>query len=100
MSPASAAIVKESEAGGAGGKIPLFGLLKRDGEVQVILPPDCSEKHLVGAILDNVELGSIVNTDGWKAYNKLSLNGFHHKRINHEKALANGKVPINGSESS
>ncbi len=52
------------------------------------------------AELENVELDSIVYSDGWKAYNKLSLNGFHHKRINHEKALANGKVPINGSESS
>jgi hypothetical protein len=27
---------------------------------------------------------SIVRSDGWKAYNKLSLNGFHHRRINHD----------------
>jgi len=82
---------------------PVFGLLKRDAEVRVILPPNCSERHLLGAILDNldnVELDSIVYSDGWKADNKHSLNGFHHKRIIHEKTLANGKGPINGPESS
>ena len=39
-------------------------------------------------------------SDGWKVDNRLSLNGFHHKRINHDKTLANGKVHINGPESS
>lgn len=36
--------------------------------------------------------------DGWEAYNKLSLNGFHHSRINHDKTLVDGKLPINGLE--
>jgi len=67
---------------------------------RVILPKRCAGKHLVGAILENVELGSIVYFDGWKADNKLSFNGFHHKRINHDKTLFDGKVPINGPESS
>jgi transposase-like protein len=40
------------------------------------------------------ELDSIVYSDGWKAYNKLSLNGFQHRRINHDKTLVDGKVPI------
>jgi transposase-like protein len=43
-------------------------------------------------------LDSIVYSDGWKAYNKLSLNGFHHRRINHDKTLVDGKVHINGIE--
>jgi transposase-like protein len=43
-------------------------------------------------------LDSIVYTDGWKAYNKLSLNGFYHRRINHDKTLVDGKVHINGIE--
>jgi hypothetical protein len=39
-------------------------------------------------------LDSIVYSDGWKAYSKLSLNGFHLKRINHDnhdKPLVDGK---------
>ena len=84
--------------GRGGGKIPVFELLKRGGEVRVILPPNCSEKHLLGAILENVELDSIVYSDGWKAYNKLSLKGFHHRRIKHQEEFANGKNHINGLE--
>ncbi len=71
--------------------------------MRIILPERCDSKHLVGAVLDNlenVELDSIVYSDNWKAYNRLSLNGLQHKRINHDKTLVNGKVPINGSESS
>ncbi len=37
-------------------------------------------------------------TEVWQAYKKLSLNGFHHKRINHYKTLVNGMVHINGLE--
>ena len=67
---------------------------------RVILPKRCDSKHLLGAILENIELGSIVYSDRYRAYNKLSFNGFHHKCINHDKTLVDGKVPINGSESS
>jgi len=35
--------------------IPVFGLLKRGGGVRVSLPFNCSEKHLLGAILENVD---------------------------------------------
>ncbi len=66
---------------------------------RVILPKRCDGKHLLGAILENVELGLIVYSDGYKDYNRLSLNGIHHKRIIHDKTLANGKVHINGIES-
>jgi hypothetical protein len=43
---------------------------------------------------EKLELDSIVYSDGWKAYNKLSFNGFHHKRINHDnhdKTRVDGK---------
>ncbi len=58
---------------------------------RVILPKRCDSKHLVGAILDNVELDSIVYSDGYKDYNRLSLNGFHHKRINHDNPWSMAK---------
>jgi hypothetical protein len=31
-------------------------------------------------------------------HHKLSLNGFHYRRINHDKTLVEGKVPVNGFE--
>jgi len=83
---------------GAAGKIAVFGLLKRGGEVRVLLPKRCDSEHLVGAILDNVEVDSIVYTDCYSAYNKLSLNGFHHERINHSETMVEGRNHINGNE--
>jgi hypothetical protein len=34
------------------GKLPVCGLLKRSGEVRVILPTNCSERQLPGAMLE------------------------------------------------
>jgi hypothetical protein len=34
------------------------------------------------------------STPTGKAYNKLSLNGFLRRRINHDKTLVDGKVPV------
>jgi hypothetical protein len=36
------------------------------------------------AELEMLKVKQIVNTDGWKVDNRLSLNGIHHKRINHD----------------
>ncbi|MBD3399863.1 MAG: hypothetical protein GF399_05975 [Candidatus Coatesbacteria bacterium] len=36
--------------------------------------------------------------DGRRAWTKLSLNGFHHRRINHQEEFANGKNHLNGLE--
>jgi transposase-like protein len=41
--------------------------------------------------LDKFKLDSIVYSDGWKAYHKLSFNGFHHRRIKHDKTRVDGK---------
>jgi len=58
-----------------------------------------SKREHGAAELKMPRVKQIVNTDGWKVYNRLSLNGIHHKRINHEKALANGEALINGLDS-
>jgi transposase-like protein len=89
-SPVSAATARASADWG----LPVSGLLKRGDEVRVILPLNCSERHLLGVNLENVVLDSRVYSDGWKAYNKLSVNGFQHSRINHDKSLVDGKVPV------
>ncbi|MBD3398781.1 MAG: hypothetical protein GF399_00430 [Candidatus Coatesbacteria bacterium] len=43
-------------------------------------------------------LDSIVYTDGCKAYKQLSLNGFHHKRIDNQQDFADGRTHSNGIE--
>ncbi len=83
---------------GAAGKIPVFGLLKRQGEVRVVFPEKVDKKTFHGAIKEHVQPQSWVYSDSFKAYNKLDLEGFHHVRINHDKTFARGKAHINGIE--
>ena len=44
--------------------------------------------------------GSAINTDGWKAYDGLILNGYTHHRVFHShNEFARGKNHVNGIES-
>jgi transposase len=72
---------------GAGGKIPVFGLLKRGGRVYTKIIP---ERKVIP--------DSIVYSDCWKAYNVLDVSGFKHLRINHSKLFAGAHNHINGIE--
>jgi hypothetical protein len=43
--------------------------------------------------------GSTINTDGWKAYDGLILNGYDHYRVFHSyNEFARGKSHVNGIE--
>lgn len=84
---------------GAAGKTPVFGLLKRGGNVYVRVVTDCSKESLMPIIQGLVLEGSTVNSDGWKAYDGLILNGYEHYRVFHsENEFARGKNHVNGIE--
>ena len=83
---------------GAGGKIPVFGLLKRGGKAYTKIIPNASSKILYPIIERKVVPDSIVYTDGWRGYNVLDTSEFKHYRINHSKLFANGHNHINGIE--
>ena len=85
---------------GAGGKVPVFGLLKRGGKVYTQIIPDARRYTLVPIIQDKVKLDSIVYSDCWPAYNTLDTSGFRHFRINRaaQKLFADRKNHINGIE--
>jgi len=85
---------------GAAGKTPVFGLLKRDGNVHVEVVENCSKKSLMPIIQGKVLEGSTMYTDGWKAYDGLILNGYDHYRVFHShNEFARGKSHVNGIES-
>lgn len=85
---------------GAVGKTPVFGLLKRNGKVYVQVVKNCSKKELMPIIQGKILEGSTVNTDGWKSYDGLILNGYTHHRVYHSKdEFARGKSHVNGIES-
>ena len=83
---------------GAGGKVPVFGLLKRQGYVHVVIIPNASSKTLFPIIQDKIKPDSIVYTDSFIAYDVLDVSEFHHYRINHSELFADNANHINGIE--
>jgi transposase len=84
---------------GAAGKVPVFGLLKRNGKVYTRIVEDVSRKTLRQIIKTKVVPESVIYTDSFKSYDGLVLDGFRHYRINHQKCFAMGKRQhINGIE--
>ena len=84
---------------GAAGKVPVFGLLKRDGKVYTRIVEDVSRKTLRQIIRTKVVPESVIYTDSFKSYDGLVLDGFRHYRINHQQCFAAGKRNhINGIE--
>ena len=85
---------------GAAGKTPVFGLLKREGGVYVEVVKNCTKEQLMPIIQGKILEGSTINTDGWKAYDGLILNGYTHHRVYHShNEFARGKSHVNGIES-
>ena len=77
--------VRGKRGRGAAGKTPVFGLLKRGDKVFTKIVPNCSKEVLMPIIQGHILDGSSINTDGWKAYDGLILNGYDHHRVFHSK---------------
>ncbi len=83
---------------GAAGKVPVFGLLKRNGKVYAAMIPDAKTQTLMPIIRQKVKPDSIVYTDCWRGYNALDVSEFKHYRINHSVLFADKQNHINGIE--
>ena len=79
-------------------KIPVFGILERNGRVHLEVVKGVDKKTLLGLTIKKVKRGSLIYTDCFKSYNGLVSYGFKHERINKTKTFANGKVYVNGIE--
>ena len=92
--------VRGKRGRGAKGKIPVVGLLKREGKVYTKIVKRCTKAELMPVIKGKVLEESTVYTDGWKSYDSLVLNGYKHYRVYHSKdEFARGKNHVNGIES-
>ena len=83
---------------GAGGKVPVFGILKRGGKVYTKMIPNARAETPMPIMNRMIPPDSIVYTDTWASYNALDISGFHHVRINHSKLFADHDNHINGIE--
>ncbi len=83
---------------GAAGKVPVFGILERNGVVRVEVVKDVKARTLLDLTVKTVRRGSIVYTDKFKSYDSLMFCGYRHLNLDHKKFFASGKVYINGVE--
>ena len=75
---------------GAGGKMPVFGILKRGGTVYAQIIENAKSDTLMPIIRMKIAQDSIVYTDSFRSYNALDVSEFKHFRINHETDFADG----------
>lgn len=83
---------------GAAGKIPVFGILEREGMVSVQVVPDVKAETLLQRTVKKVRRGSIVYTDKFSGYDALMFCGYRHMQVDHGKSFSRGRVYINGLE--
>lgn len=89
---------KGNRGRGAAGKVPVFGILERNGIVKVEVVRNVSAQSLLKMTIKTVRRGSIVYTDKFRSYDTLMFCGYRHLRVDHGKRFASGKVYINGLE--
>lgn len=83
---------------GAFNKVPVFGILERNGIVKVEVVQDVKAETLLNLTVQTVRRGSIIYTDKFKSYDSLMFCGYRHLKIDHKKKFSSGKVYINGVE--
>lgn len=83
---------------GSKNKVPVFGILERNGLVSVDVVPNVSARTILNMTIKKVRRGSIVYTDKFHSYDSLMFCGYRHLKIDHGKYFTSGKVYINGLE--
>ena len=74
----------------------VFGGIERDNKANCFffVLEDRSADTLIPLILDHIRPGSIIISDLWKGYSRLSFLGYEHLTVNHKKEFKN---PITGA---
>ncbi len=70
--------VRGKRGWGAKGKIPVFGMLKRNGKVYTQIIKDCSLSEILPIIEQQDSKKSTIYTDGFRTYD--GLTDFGHKK--------------------
>ncbi|WP_119358366.1 IS1595 family transposase [Meiothermus granaticius] len=92
-------IRKGKRGRGAGGKVPVFGILKRAGKVYTVPIPNLKTDTLIPIIREKAVPDSIVYADGFRSYDVLDVSEFKHQRVDHDKELVgHSGNHINGIE--
>jgi len=88
---------KNIVGGGPIGKAIVMGLLERHGKVHLQVIKDTTRETLHPEVRKNIEHGSQVFTDQWRAYEQLGAE-YWHRVINHAENYVNGRIHTNSIE--
>ena len=74
--------VRGKRGRGTGGKIPVFGILKRNGKVYTQVVKNCKTTDILPIIEEKASKDSTIYTDGFKVYDGLVNYGYkRHFRV-------------------
>lgn len=80
-------------------KIPVLGMLERNGNLIVKVIPNTQQKTLEPIIRANVKEGSTIYSDDWYRHSNL-FQSFNHQWVNHSaKQYTKGDISVNAIES-
>jgi len=80
-------------------KVPVVGMVQRDGKVIAKVSPTLTSKRLMTLVRRNVDKKeSILITDEFKGYSKANSNVLRHLTINHSISYAQGAIHTNTIE--
>src|SRR5271157_998787 len=68
-------------------KVPVFGMVERQGKVVVLTVPNAKGKTLMGHVVEHVIPASTVYTDDFTAYNFMKKLDYKHDIINHSEKV-------------
>jgi transposase len=82
---------------GSYGKIKVFGMLERQGQIFTTVVDNVKAETLMNEIRQHAEKGSVFYTDRFRSYKSLKMYG-KHTTINHGERFVHGRRHINGLE--
>ena len=77
---------------GAGGKVPVFGLLKRGGKVHTVIIPNAGSKTLLPIIRERINPMRGLYRQFPRPMIVLDVSEFRHMRINHRERFADKRT--------
>jgi transposase-like protein len=89
--------LRSIELNGGHGKAIVMGMLDRDArKVRAQVVPNVKRGTLQDAILNGIEKGSTVYTDGWVGYETLDAQDYIHETVTHIDEYVRGHVHTQG----
>jgi len=91
--------LKMKQGMNANPKMAVMGMLDRESrQVRAKVIPNAKREVLQRHILNEIEKGSIVYTDGWTGYDNLAAQDYIHETVTHINEYVRGQVHTQGIE--